>query len=146
MKPGLGEVLIAEGDVEVAEDEERLVESSAASWTPACGPPYPTAMPRGRRESLMVAVVRSDPAGRRTRDLLPARGGRQVGPRGAVLLALAATALVAIALLSDLILPRLDEALAAAPGASQAAACAGATTRGVSCVPNSERGSCCARA
>ncbi len=54
MKPGHGEVLIAEGDVEIAEDEERMVEEfrrqlDAGSWAAV-----PVAGPGGQRESLMV--------------------------------------------------------------------------------------------
>jgi hypothetical protein len=49
MKPGHGEVLIAEGDVELAEDEQRLVEEFRRQLD--CG--------------LWAAVPRSDAAGRR---------------------------------------------------------------------------------
>ena len=54
MKPGHGEVLLAEGDVEVPEEEERSSRSSAASSTSACGPPSPSAATAGRREARMV--------------------------------------------------------------------------------------------
>ena len=60
MKPGHGEVLIAEGDVEVAEDEELLVRSSAASSTRACGPPCPNHA-AGRREAQMVRAFEEIP-------------------------------------------------------------------------------------
>jgi hypothetical protein len=54
MKPGHGEVLIAEGDVELAEDELRLIEEfrrqlDAGSWAAV-----PLTGPEGRRDSIMV--------------------------------------------------------------------------------------------
>ena len=55
MKPGFGEVLIAEGDVELAEDEERLVEEFRAQLDAGLWAAVPVARPGGRRESLMVS-------------------------------------------------------------------------------------------
>jgi molybdopterin converting factor small subunit len=55
MKPGFGEVLIAEGDVEVAEDEERLVEEFRAQLDAGLWAAVPLAGPGGRRESRMVS-------------------------------------------------------------------------------------------
>jgi hypothetical protein len=61
MKPGHGEVLIAEGDIELADDELRLVEEfrrqlEAGSWA---------AVPRlgseGRREAQMVRAFEDIP-------------------------------------------------------------------------------------
>jgi hypothetical protein len=54
MKPGHGEVLIAEGDVELEPDEQRLIEEfqrqlDAGSWAAV-----PVTGPHGRRDSLMV--------------------------------------------------------------------------------------------
>jgi hypothetical protein len=54
MKPGHGEVLIAEGDVELADDELRLIEEfrrqlDAGSWAAV-----PLTGPEGRRDSIMV--------------------------------------------------------------------------------------------
>jgi hypothetical protein len=54
MKPGFGEVLIAEGDVDVAEDEERLVEEFRRQLDAGLWAAVPVADPRGRRESRMV--------------------------------------------------------------------------------------------
>jgi hypothetical protein len=54
MKPGHGEVLIAEGDVELAEDEERLIEEfrrqlDAGSWAAV-----PFTGDAGKRQARMV--------------------------------------------------------------------------------------------
>jgi molybdopterin converting factor small subunit len=54
MKPGHGEVLIAEGDIEVAEDEERLVEEFRRQLDSGLWAAVPVARARGHRESLMV--------------------------------------------------------------------------------------------
>ena len=79
MKPGHGDVLLAEGDPEVAEDEERLVEpSSAASSTTACGRrcrPRERGPPRGDDGPRL----RRGPARRRAGDLLPAGRRRLSG-------------------------------------------------------------------
>ena len=81
MKPGHGEVLIAEGDVERAEDEQRLIEEfrrqlDAGLWAavPVAGTAGPARVDHG-------PLVRRHPLGRRPRDLLPAGGGRPVGRR-----------------------------------------------------------------
>ena len=77
LMPGKGEVVLAEGDPQLSEDEERLSRSSAASSTRACGPRCrSTDGSTGRREAIMVQRLRRDPAGRRAGDLLPARRGR----------------------------------------------------------------------
>jgi hypothetical protein len=54
MKPGHGEVLIAEGDVQIAEDEERLVLEFRKQLDAGLWAAVPVAGPEGRRESLMV--------------------------------------------------------------------------------------------
>ena len=54
MKPGHGEVLIAEGDVEVTEDEERLVREFRRQLDAGLWAAVPLADERGRRESRMV--------------------------------------------------------------------------------------------
>ena len=54
MKPGHGEVLIAEGDVELAEDEERLVEEFRRQLEQGMWAAVPQAVPGGRREAHMV--------------------------------------------------------------------------------------------
>jgi hypothetical protein len=61
MKPGHGEVLIAEGDVELAPDEQRLIEEfhrqlDAGSWAAV-----PVTGPQGRRDSLMVRAFADIP-------------------------------------------------------------------------------------
>ncbi len=54
MKPGHGEVLIDEGDVDVAEDEERLVESFRRQLEQGMWAAVPTTAGGGRREARMV--------------------------------------------------------------------------------------------
>ena len=54
MKPGHGEVLLAEGDVEVAEDEERLVEEFRRQLDQGLWAAVPSRAPGGRREAQMV--------------------------------------------------------------------------------------------
>ena len=54
MKPGFGEVLIAEGEVDVAEDEERLIREFRRQLDAGLWAAVPLADAHGRRESLMV--------------------------------------------------------------------------------------------
>jgi hypothetical protein len=54
MKPGHGEVLIAEGDVELAEDELRLIEEFRRQLDSGAWAAVPLTGPEGRRESVMV--------------------------------------------------------------------------------------------
>jgi hypothetical protein len=54
MKPGHGEVLLAEGDIEVSEDEERLIREFRRQLDAGLWAAVPLADPRGRRESKMV--------------------------------------------------------------------------------------------
>jgi hypothetical protein len=54
MKPGHGEVLIAEGDVELVEDEERLVEEFRRQLDAGMWAAVPTVGEAGKRESRMV--------------------------------------------------------------------------------------------
>jgi hypothetical protein len=54
MRPGHGEQLIAEGDVEVAEDEERLVEEFRRQLEQGMWAAVPTMNETGRREAEMV--------------------------------------------------------------------------------------------
>ena len=53
MTPGHGDVLLAEGDPEVAEDEERLIEEFRRQLDLGLWAAVPTAR-RGRREAVMV--------------------------------------------------------------------------------------------
>ncbi|HEX2103877.1 MAG TPA: hypothetical protein VHF51_09510 [Solirubrobacteraceae bacterium] len=54
MKPGHGEVLIAEGDVEVAEDEERLVAEFRRQLDQGLWAAVPSRTAGGRRQAQMV--------------------------------------------------------------------------------------------
>jgi len=54
MKPGHGEVLLAEGDVDVREDEERLVEAFREQLELGMWAAVPTTAGGGRREARMV--------------------------------------------------------------------------------------------
>ncbi|HEU4977987.1 MAG TPA: hypothetical protein VFT42_03750 [Solirubrobacteraceae bacterium] len=54
MKPGHGEVLLAEGDVAVAEEEERLVEEFRHQLDEGMWAAVPTSPGGGRREAVMV--------------------------------------------------------------------------------------------
>jgi len=53
MKPGHGDVLLAEGDPEVSEDEERLIEEFRRQLDLGMWAAVPTAA-RGRRQAEMV--------------------------------------------------------------------------------------------
>ncbi len=54
MKPGHGEILLAEGDVDVAEEEEHLVEEFRRQLDLGMWAAVPVAAPGGRREARMV--------------------------------------------------------------------------------------------
>ena len=54
MKPGHGEVLIAEGDVELAEDEQRLIEEFRRQLDDGLWAAVPTLEADGRRQAHMV--------------------------------------------------------------------------------------------
>ena len=55
MKPGHGEVLLAEGDPRLDEDEERLVREFRSQLDQGMWAAVPTTQPgSGRREALMV--------------------------------------------------------------------------------------------
>ena len=54
MKPGHGDVLLAEGDRELAEDEERLIEEFRRQLDQGMWAAVPTAASGGRREAVMV--------------------------------------------------------------------------------------------
>jgi hypothetical protein len=53
MRPGHGDVLLAEGDPEISEDEERLIEEFRRQLELGMWAAVPTAA-RGRREAVMV--------------------------------------------------------------------------------------------
>src|ERR671929_202568 len=69
MKPGHGEVLIAEGDIDVAEDEERLVEEFRRQLDQGLWAAVPSHTAAGRREARMVKAFDEIPrdAGRERR-------------------------------------------------------------------------------
>ena len=54
MKPGHGDVLLAEGDLEVAEDEERLIEEFRRQLDLGMWAAVPPGGAAGRREATMV--------------------------------------------------------------------------------------------
>jgi hypothetical protein len=54
MKPGHGEVLIAQGDPEVREDEERLIEEFRAQLDAGLWAAVPVEEHAGRRQARMV--------------------------------------------------------------------------------------------
>ena len=54
MKPGHGEILLAEGDVDVAEQEQRLIEAFRRELDAGMWAAVPTEAPGGRREAEFV--------------------------------------------------------------------------------------------
>jgi len=54
MKPGHGDVLLAEGDPEVAEDEQRLIEEFRRQLDEGMWAAVPTSDAGGRHEAVMV--------------------------------------------------------------------------------------------
>jgi hypothetical protein len=54
MKPGHGEVLIAEGDIELAEDERRLIEEFRRQLDAGLWAAVPFTATEGRRQAQMV--------------------------------------------------------------------------------------------
>jgi hypothetical protein len=61
MRPGYGEQLLAEGDVEVAEDEERLVEEFRRQLEQGMWAAVPVETETGRREAEMVRAFEDVP-------------------------------------------------------------------------------------
>ena len=61
MRPGYGEQLIAEGDVEHADDEQRLVEEFRRQLQQGMWAAVPTTTPAGRREAEMVRAFEDVP-------------------------------------------------------------------------------------
>ncbi len=61
MRPGHGEQLIAEGDVELADDEQRLVEEFRRQLQQGMWAAVPTTTPAGRREAEMVRAFEDVP-------------------------------------------------------------------------------------
>jgi hypothetical protein len=63
MTPGKGDVLLAEGDPDVAKDEERLVEEFRRQLDLGMWAAVPHEGPGGRREATMVRDFADIPAG-----------------------------------------------------------------------------------
>lgn len=61
MKPGHGEVLIAEGDIELAEDELRLIEEFRSQLDAGLWAAVPVARADGTREARMVRAFEDVP-------------------------------------------------------------------------------------
>jgi len=61
MKPGHGEVLIAEGDVEIADDELRLIEEFRRQLEVGLWAAVPQTDGSGRREAQMVKTFQEIP-------------------------------------------------------------------------------------
>ena len=61
MKPGHGEVLIAEGDVEVAEEERELIEAFRRQLDEGMWAAVPTTGSAGRRQAEIVRAFEDIP-------------------------------------------------------------------------------------
>jgi hypothetical protein len=61
MKPGHGEVLIAEGDVELPQDERRLVEEFRHQLDAGLWAAVPLQQGNGKREAMMVRAFSEVP-------------------------------------------------------------------------------------
>ncbi len=61
MKPGHGEVLIAEGDVDIPQDESRLVAEFRRQLDAGLWAAVPLAQEDGRREAVMVRAFEQIP-------------------------------------------------------------------------------------
>lgn len=61
MKPGHGEVLIAEGDVEIAEDEQRLIEEFRRQLDAGLWAAVPVTQSAGRRQAQMARSFQDIP-------------------------------------------------------------------------------------
>jgi hypothetical protein len=76
MTPGKGDVLLAEGDPDVAEDEERLIEEFRRQLERGMWAAVPVDGPAGRREATMVRDFSEIPTGaERVIFFPPAAGG-----------------------------------------------------------------------
>ena len=77
MKPGHGEVLLAEGDPEIADEERELVEAFREQLDQGMWAAVPTARTGGRREAQLVRTFAEVPRdAERVIFFPPAAGGR----------------------------------------------------------------------
>jgi hypothetical protein len=77
MRPGHGEVLIAEGDIELAEDELRLIEEFRRQLDAGLWAAVPSEMVAGRKQAQMVRKFEDIPRGAERVIFFPrAAGGR----------------------------------------------------------------------
>ena len=144
MRPGYGEQLIAEGDVEVGEDEQMLVEEfrrqlEQGMWAAI---PVENARAGGRpRWCGRSRTSRAPPIGSSSSRAPRAERSKQ----RAVTVALCATAIVVIALLWEVMLPYVDRRMERrrARRAARAAGDVTRTTRAASAAPSSAPASSC---
>ena len=149
MKPGHGEVLVAEGDVEVAEEERELIEAFRAQLElRGCGPRcrcwHRTVAVRQRWSEIGRCTAR-----RRPRDLFPARG-RGLLRRQTVLPGSGCAGWSAACSGLDVVAPRSAPCASArlrrADGAPARRRTSRATTPGGNGARSSAPANCCARA
>src|SRR3954447_15222074 len=77
MKPGHGEVLLAEGDPQIAEEERELIEAFRAQLEQGLWAAVPTAHTGGRRQAQLVRAFDEVPRdAERVIFFPPAAGGR----------------------------------------------------------------------
>lgn len=61
MRPGHGEVLIAEGDIELADDEQRLLDEFRRQLDAGLWAAVPLEQPAGRRQAQMITSFEQIP-------------------------------------------------------------------------------------
>jgi hypothetical protein len=79
MTPGKGDVLLAEGDPDVAEDEERLVEEFRRQLDLGMWAAVPHEGPAGQREAMMVRDFSEIPRGAEQVTFFPQAAGGASG-------------------------------------------------------------------
>jgi len=75
MKPGHGEVLVAEGDVEVPEDERELIEAFRRQLDEGLWAAVPKTTRNGRREASMVKLLVTETAQKASLEGMQMMGG-----------------------------------------------------------------------
>src|SRR3954452_5647389 len=103
MKPGHGEVLLAEGDVAVAAEEQMLLDEFRRQLDEGMWAAVPTTSAAGRREARMVKAFEDVPRDADRVIFFPraAAGRRATDHATAMILALSATLIVIVALLRE---------------------------------------------